>query len=217
MIISQIEVGNFRKLHAARIDLSQEKTVFVGANTSGKTSAMTVLRRFLVEPREFAVTDFTLSNWSQINAFGAAWENGDDHPAPTVTTVVAKKSHGGSKAAETETIPTFADLLPHIDVWLDVADGEMHYVRPLIPSLDWESGLLGVRLRYEPADLQIIRNDYCALRKKNSETIARASGGGEQVQVALWPETLMNFLERRIGRYFRVKPYLLDPAKLLIQ
>ncbi|MDD1498978.1 AAA family ATPase [Agrobacterium sp. CNPSo 3708] len=215
MIISQIEVGNFRKLHAARIDLSQEKTVFVGANNSGKTSAMTALRRFLVEPREFSVTDFTLSNWSRINAFGDAWEKGDDHPAPALIVAEAEAASEIQELNDDEPIPNFFDFLPHIDVWLDVADGEMHYVRPLIPTLDWESGLLGVRLRFEPDDLQIIRNEYCVLRKRNSETIAQASFGGEQVEVALWPETLMDFLERRIGRFFRIKPYLLDPNKLV--
>lgn len=48
MRISTIEIGNFRKLVAVRIDLAADKTVFVGANNSGKTSAMTALRRFLV-------------------------------------------------------------------------------------------------------------------------------------------------------------------------
>lgn len=45
MRISKIEIGNFRKLVAVRIDLAADKTVFVGANNSGKTSAMTALRR----------------------------------------------------------------------------------------------------------------------------------------------------------------------------
>lgn len=214
MIISRIEVGNFRKLHAATIDLSQDKTVFVGANNSGKTSAMTALRRFLVEPREFTVNDFTLSNWADINAFGAAWEKGDDHPTPAPDDFTSDTNSDDVETDENEVVPVFADLLPHLDVWLDVADGEMHYVRPLIPTLDWESGLLGVRLRFEPEKLQIIRDEYCALREKNRETIALASKAGEIVEVALWPETLMDFLERRVGRYFKIKSYLLNPDEL---
>jgi predicted ATP-dependent endonuclease of OLD family len=46
MHIQHIEVGNFRKLKAVRIDFSETNTVFVGANNSGKTSAMVALRRF---------------------------------------------------------------------------------------------------------------------------------------------------------------------------
>ncbi|MGR9435952.1 AAA family ATPase [Rhizobium leguminosarum] len=240
MLISQIEVGNFRKLEAVRIDLSQEKTVFVGANNSGKTSAMTALRRFLVEPREFMITDFTLSNWSKLNAFGKAWEAGQDSPYSTnppqqsletepaesavVSTASASPVGGVSMdsldlaatpmTAALNPTPLFSELLPHIDVWLDVQDGEMHYVKPLIPTLDWESGLLGVRLIFEPEDIGAVRKEYCTLRAKNAEIIRLASEKGEKVEVTLWPSSLIDFLERRIGRFFKVKAYLLDPAKL---
>ena len=40
MHIQHIEVSNFRKLKDVRIDFSETNTVFVGANNSGKTSAM---------------------------------------------------------------------------------------------------------------------------------------------------------------------------------
>lgn len=198
MLISQIEIGNFRKLAAARIDLSQKKTVFVGANNSGKTSAMTALRRFLVAPTEFSTIDFTLSNWSKINAFGDAWEAGEDLPTQAEATPTA-----------------FETLLPHMDVWLDVKDGEMHYVKPLIPTLDWEKGLLGVRLRFEPDDFGAMRQEYCNVRKKNADTLKAASEQGQNIDVVLWPRDLMDFLERRLGRFFRIKTYLLDPAKLV--
>ena len=38
MHIQHIEVGNFRKLKAVRIDFAETNTVFAGANNSGKTS-----------------------------------------------------------------------------------------------------------------------------------------------------------------------------------
>lgn len=71
MHIQHVEIGNFRKLKAVRIDFSEQKTVFVGANNSGKTSAMVALRRFLVEPSEFTVNDLTLSHWTKINEMAA--------------------------------------------------------------------------------------------------------------------------------------------------
>lgn len=49
MRIDFVEVANFRKLISTRIGLSPEKTVFVGVNNSGKTSAITALRYFLVD------------------------------------------------------------------------------------------------------------------------------------------------------------------------
>lgn len=49
MHIDHIEIGNFRKLLSVRVDFAKDKTIFVGANDSGKTSAMTALRYFLKE------------------------------------------------------------------------------------------------------------------------------------------------------------------------
>lgn len=76
MRIEFVEIGNFRKLLSTRVGLSSEKTVFVGANNSGKTSAITALRYFLVdrERTKFCFNDFTLTHWTTINAMGTAWD-----------------------------------------------------------------------------------------------------------------------------------------------
>jgi predicted ATP-dependent endonuclease of OLD family len=49
MRIDFVEIANFRKLRSIRIELSKKETLFVGANNSGKTSAMVALRYFLLE------------------------------------------------------------------------------------------------------------------------------------------------------------------------
>ncbi|MDI7066840.1 AAA family ATPase, partial [Klebsiella pneumoniae] len=86
MRIEFIEIANFRKLLSTRVGLSPERTVFVGANNSGKTSAITALRYFLVdrERSNFCFHDFTLSHWPAINAMGVAWEAAHvgSHPLP---------------------------------------------------------------------------------------------------------------------------------------
>ena len=60
MNISSIYVQNFRKLQQCQIDLSNNTTLFVGANNSGKTSAMDALGKFLAG-RGFVFNDFTIS------------------------------------------------------------------------------------------------------------------------------------------------------------
>jgi AAA ATPase domain len=80
--IKCIEIGNFRKLQAVRIDLADETTTFVGANNSGKTSAMVALRRFLVERSDFSVNDFTLSHWRTLDGLGTAWEMQTENTTP---------------------------------------------------------------------------------------------------------------------------------------
>ena len=45
MRIIGIDIQNFRKLFGCHIDISKETTLFVGANNSGKTSAMEALAK----------------------------------------------------------------------------------------------------------------------------------------------------------------------------
>ena len=45
MTLTRLEVFNFRKFRRARLDMSDGQTLLVGANNSGKTSAMKALRK----------------------------------------------------------------------------------------------------------------------------------------------------------------------------
>jgi predicted ATP-dependent endonuclease of OLD family len=202
MRIDFVEIANFRKLISTRVGLSTEKTVFVGANNSGKTSAITALRYFLVdrERSSFCFNDFTLSHWPTINVMGVAWE----------------KAH----IAEQELpLPDWEAFLPLLDVWLNVEENEVHYVQKILPSLDWAGGRLGVRLRYEPKDIMQLQKDYLAtraeVRKLRAEGAALAKENGQVAEtfaIALWPQNLVEFLQRRVSSLFTVKTYVLDPA-----
>ena len=60
MVIDFIEIKNLRKLKSCRIDLSPKSTILVGANNSGKTSAMFALIKFLKKLVNIAVIVFAL-------------------------------------------------------------------------------------------------------------------------------------------------------------
>ena len=200
MLISYVEIANFRKLVSTRIAFAPEKTVFVGANNSGKTSAMNALGRFLVDSRGITINDFSLAHWQALNAEGDAWE-------------------AAIKSDEALPTPNLLAFLPQLDVWLQVGKGEMHHVQKLLPTLDWKSGLLGVRLRYEPDEAIKFQQEYIAARTKAADTTAAAikaaEGIGDPPQLELWPLNLVDFLDRRVRSFFKVKTYLLDPAKLV--
>lgn len=80
MKIAFVEVQNFRKLKSVRIDFSEKTTLFVGANNSGKTTAMVALRRFLKYPNELDLQDFTICSWRAIDKIGRAWEISEEAP-----------------------------------------------------------------------------------------------------------------------------------------
>jgi len=208
--IEFVEIANFRKLLSTRIDLSDTTTLFVGANNSGKTSAMLAMRRFL-SPRRcpFEMHDFTLCHWPTFIALGENWIAARD-AGDVVDLVVAP----------------WVSALPTLDLWLHVEIGEMHHVRDLIPTLDWDGGRLGVRLRYEPKDLGLLYKDFIGAIGDAKALRAAAIAAANENQDAdpppappkltIWPESLVDFLGKRLSTHFTIRAYSLDPAKLAV-
>lgn len=67
MKIESVQIRNFRKLKDCHIDFGNKETVFVGANNSGKTSAISAIVWFLKNTEKFTLMEFTVTNWSLIN------------------------------------------------------------------------------------------------------------------------------------------------------
>lgn len=218
MHIEFIEIANFRKLLSARVDFAKETTLFVGANNSGKTSAVLALRRFLVEKgKRFRTQDFTLSHWAAIDQIGKAWEALPDGHEPAFT------------AEE------WAALLPALDLWLWVEKNEFNYVSGLLPGLEWNGGLLGVRIRLEPEKIEELYRDFrkaikdirtlhdaaeaaakakAEQDKKDGKPVGATDAESIAKKLNLWPVSLTDFLSRKLGEYFILRYYILDPAKL---
>lgn len=194
MRIEFIELANFRKLRCIRVGLAIDKTVFVGANNSGKTSTMVALRRFLLtrERKRFSLNDFTLSHWPAMDAMGHEWE----------------KAQAEEKEIPKPKVDSF---LPFLDLWLHVEPGEEHYVQKIIPTLEWSPGLLGLRLRLEPEDPDKLQMDYLAVRtavktaQSGAADKSQKDESGAITEVSLWPECLTKFLERSLDAYFIVR------------
>src|ERR1700691_2507387 len=121
MRISHIDIQNFRKLKCCRVELDSKETVFVGANNSGKTSAMEALILFLKKSKRpnICTTDFTLSNWKSINKIGEDWVTSTDGQGLDL-----------SRA-------NWRIHLPCIDVWLNVDEQKIHESSYTNSELDW--------------------------------------------------------------------------------
>ena len=206
MRIDFVEISNFRRLENVRIDFSEKTTLFVGANNSGKTSAITVLRYFLTQQKDFSTYDIPLARWACIKEIGDSFEKEGELPY---------KWH---------------NLLPSLDVWLSVSEDEIHHVAHLIPTLGWKPDQgVGVRLQLEPKDHDELLQDYFKSKTAACDTLnaksdlkkggkageAEADGAGDKSckAFALWPEDLMDYLKKRIASLLTVNAYLLDPSQ----
>lgn len=199
MRIQHLEIANFRKLKSVRIDLAAETTLLVGANNSGKSSAMLALRKFLVKPTTFRLQDLTLCHIATLDAIGREWEQAAD----------------GFAIPETN---TWADWLPTLDVWIQAAEGELHHIRDLIPNFSWSGGMVGMRFRLEPDDLPTLYADYRKERARVATLLLEIQNQAEQGQqrptLQLWPQNLHDYLNRRLVKSFKVRWYRLNPDML---
>lgn len=181
------------------MDLAEESTIFVGANNSGKTSAMDALILFLKKSRnkDFSTTDVTLSNWSEINKIAINWVNAGVDQDPDLS------------------LDAWRQWLPIIDVWLKVDEAQIHYVSHILPSLEWNGALLGVRLILEPKNIEELYKSYIKTYRASQDTLS-ARDTAEESEVAsaltLWPTTMRDFLDRKLHNFFSINFYVLDPA-----
>lgn len=188
MKISSIYIQNFRKLLKSHIDFSHETTLFVGANNSGKTSAMDALGKFLAG-RGFVFNDITVSNRTVINEIGAEWVR--------------------PECEIPEDLIKFEPVFPQMDIWLEVLPNEIHYVANIIPTLKWRGGKLGIRLMFLPKDITQLFSDY-----KEAYSAARVTEATKgNAKINLHPKDLCDFLEKKLTTYFAIKSYILDPSK----
>ncbi|MDE9433156.1 AAA family ATPase [Xenorhabdus bovienii] len=187
MKIDFIEIKNFRKLQSCRIEFDKEKTLLVGANNSGKTSAMVALRKFLISPNNIKLRDVSIGNWSLIDKIGADWENGNE--------------------------PQYYlnEALPLLDIWLDVPRVQIHHVVHILPNIDWAGGAIGVRLNFEVGDAEQLKADYIEGRLKAKKIENEAP---EEQKPSIAPRNLVEFLENSFSKYLVLKAYSLDPEQI---
>lgn len=190
MKIDFVRIKNFRKLLNCKIDFSDKETIFVGANNSGKTTAMDALITFL-EKKEFKTQDFTITNWNSLNNIAEVWITKTD------------------LSEDEKSIKLLEPYLPSLDLWIDVKVSELRYVSHLIPTLDWAEGLLGLRLILQPKNIDNLIEEYTIARKRVIHLNA-----GRPNSVDIWPKDFWQFCDKKLDNYFEIKTYILDPKRV---
>ena len=187
MHIAFVEIQNFRKLKACRVEIAQQETIFVGANNSGKTSAMDALTLFLDKDRrkDFATTDFTLSNWLFLDRLGKQWvDAADDEEEPDIA------------------VDAWLPRLPSIDVWLRANEEDLHLVVHLLPTLDWTpKELLGVRLVFAPKKMEQLYKDFRSAYKSARDTESASTNA--ESPLSLWPNSMRDFLDKQLRSQYK--------------
>lgn len=197
MKIKSIQLRNFRKLKNCHIEFGDKETVFVGANNSGKTSAISAIVWFLNNNEKFTLKEFTITNWALINSLGDKWLEKE----PVDDALLSPHQ--------------WDDIVPAMDIWINVADGEQYRVNHLIPSLStWDGKIVGVRCQYEPKDVKALYSDYKQAKEKVN-ALQATEEWKKASSPELYPRNLCDFLGKgaNLRDYFDVKYYIIDSVQ----
>lgn len=191
MKISFVQIQNFRKLRNCKINFGDQNTLFVGPNNSGKTSAMEAIVKML-KKSGINFNDITVSNHQLINEIGMM--------------IIEKQSNLDEFELEWD------NLLPAIDIWIEVSNNEMQYVSNLIPNLDWDGGLIGVRLLLRPDKPEKMYSDYIKKYNKARDLEKKAKETNKNIKI--WPINFCDYMKSNMNEIFRIKTYILDVSKI---
>lgn len=180
MRLHSFHINNFRRLKDVRIDLESTTSIFVGSNNSGKTSATHIFKYFLGSSKE----RFSVHDFS-----ADCW---------------AIFNNIGSSGLSTEkALPTIS-----LDLWFEVKGNDFYRVINLLPSLTWSGVLIGVRMEFAPKDTATLLTNFDKAKSKVSKFADPKQDRNEGFHP--WPETLTDYLKRRLNDEYKIFYYVLD-------
>lgn len=108
--------------------------------------------------------------------------------------------------AEGAVLPTM-----EIDIWLEIGAEDLHRAIDLLPSLAWDSTLVGMRVAYAPIDPETTRDRYIQARELALAAVEEDEQGLPVFDPA--PHHLRDFLRDNLNTEYELRYFVLDPAR----
>ena len=198
MKIDKVRIFNFRRLRDCEIIFGDKETIFVGANNSGKTSAMYCLDKFIADS-DFGFHDLSVGVLKKLNKLGKRWLDENIEMDPE------------------KDLDDFSKLMPTLDVYFEVGDNELQYVFNLLPSLSWKGGTVAVRTVLLPRNIEELvlrfKEKFQKARKEEKKlTKEESTASQNEVVNILEPHDFISFLRSENFRnLFVPQSFVIDP------
>lgn len=98
-----------------------------------------------------------------------------------------------------------------VDIWLEIGAEDVHRVIDLLPSLAWESTLVGIRVAYSPVDSEATRGRYTDARERALAAVDKDEHDLPVFDPA--PRHLRDYLRDHLNDEYELRYFVLDPAK----
>lgn len=199
MKLQAYRLQNYRRLRDVVIELDDEISIFVGANNSGKTSAVQGLYSMLRgDAKKFELFDFSAALWAEVDAIGRTAPGDEEAP---------------------KALPSIL-----LDLWFRVGEEDLAAAMSLLPSTDWDGKCVGIRVAFEPRDAyELVRRFHelhekannaatamAAKRKAAGAPVAEAGAGAAVSEYKPWPESLTKYLTKELSKEYTFRYYVLD-------
>lgn len=183
MYLKSIRLKNYRRLADVKIDLDSEISIFVGANNSGKTSVAHAMHFFVGGARDRV-------RFHDISA--CRWSDIDAFEA------------GQAGAA----LPVLS-----LDLWFAVEQTDLHRVIDLLPNLEWQGSVVGVRIEFAPRNEDETLTRFQERHAQAQEAVADLQTPEGEAPYVAPPRTLREYLEDELQREYEFKYFVLDEAQ----
>jgi predicted ATP-dependent endonuclease of OLD family len=98
-----------------------------------------------------------------------------------------------------------------VDIWLEIGGEDVHRAIDLLPSLAWDSALVGMRVAYAPVDPDATRARFYEARER---ALAAVEKDEEDVPVFdPAPRHLRDYLRDNLNNEYELRYFVLDPAR----
>lgn len=202
MKLQAYRLQNYRRLRDVTIELDDEISIFVGANNSGKTSAVQGLYSMIrAEVKKFELFDFSAALWPTFDEIGNA-AFGDEGKSLDLPQIL-------------------------LDLWFRVDEDDLAIAMPLLPSTEWAGKCVGIRVAFEPKNQNELIQRFLELREKatTAALVANTKAGTtfgtsdsaaatESIESANdykpWPGSLTKYLIKELSKEYTFSYYVLD-------
>lgn len=199
MKLQSYRLRNYRRLRDVVIELDDEISIFVGANNSGKTSAVQGLYSMLRgDAKKFELFDFSAALWAEIDDIGRSAPGDEEAP---------------------KRLPSIL-----LDLWFRVGEDDLATAMSLLPSTEWDGKCVGIRVSFEPRDAyELVQRFHELHEKANNSAIALAAGSeaaaaarnevapeAEASEYKPWPDSLAKYLTKELSKEYTFRYYVLD-------
>jgi predicted ATP-dependent endonuclease of OLD family len=98
-----------------------------------------------------------------------------------------------------------------LDIWFEITENDLHKVIELLPNLQWEGSIVGVRVEFSPINILALIERYQEALSKANENIRRDSDG--EITFHPKPRNLIEYIEANLHSEYELKYFVLDSSK----